>query len=300
MSSQAVSLILGTDMATDCDDAAAMAVMHGLADRGEARILAVVANNRHIDSVRAVHAINRWYGRPEIPLGTYRGTEVGFDDIKTYSNWIDDPAFGAMSTEEAEALPDAVTAYRQALAAEPDNSVTVVSIGHLNNIHDLLVSSPDAISPLTGSDLFAAKVNHAVIMGGGFPDSSERPQGWEHNFGARGAAPHTHAVLVDGLWPESVPITFVGVELGWPVKTGVHLNDAPDDHPVKAAFRHNYADSLNTGGRESWDLIAVLVAVRGPEPFYRLSEPGTVRVARDGSNTWAADPAGRQGFSNTP
>ena len=38
-----VKILFETDMANDCDDAGALAVLNALADRGEAEILAVVA-----------------------------------------------------------------------------------------------------------------------------------------------------------------------------------------------------------------------------------------------------------------
>ena len=63
-------------------------------------------------------------------------------------------------------VPDALTVYRQALAAAPNGSVTLVSVGFATNILDLLVSRGDAFSPLDGRQLIAAKVTKMVMMGG--------------------------------------------------------------------------------------------------------------------------------------
>ena len=41
-----VKVIFDTDMANDCDDAGALAVLHALADLGEAEILAIVTNRK--------------------------------------------------------------------------------------------------------------------------------------------------------------------------------------------------------------------------------------------------------------
>ena len=41
-----VRLIFDTDMANDCDDAGALAVLHALADLGEVEILAIVTNRK--------------------------------------------------------------------------------------------------------------------------------------------------------------------------------------------------------------------------------------------------------------
>ena len=41
-----MKIIFDTDMAGDCDDAGALAVLNALADRGEAEILALVTNRK--------------------------------------------------------------------------------------------------------------------------------------------------------------------------------------------------------------------------------------------------------------
>ena len=54
-----VGIIFDTDMDTDCDDAGALAILHALADRGEAEILATVVSSRYPWSVPCVEAIDR-------------------------------------------------------------------------------------------------------------------------------------------------------------------------------------------------------------------------------------------------
>jgi hypothetical protein len=67
-----VRLILDTDMSGDCDDTGALALLHALADRGECEILGTIVNRKDLAtaSAAATSAINTWYGRPEIPMGT--------------------------------------------------------------------------------------------------------------------------------------------------------------------------------------------------------------------------------------
>ncbi len=81
--------------------------------------------------------------------------------------------------------PKAVDVYRQTLAAAPDQSVTIISVGFLVNLADLLQSPADSFSPLTGVELVRKKVKELVVMGGHFP----RGDGAEYNFGAFGAGP---------------------------------------------------------------------------------------------------------------
>src|SRR5688572_12405667 len=69
----ATPVIFDTDMDTDCDDAAALAMLHAFADRGELHILATVVSSRYRWSVPCVQAINSHYGRPDLPIGCPKG-----------------------------------------------------------------------------------------------------------------------------------------------------------------------------------------------------------------------------------
>src|SRR5687768_10367927 len=68
-----VRIIFDTDMDSDCDDAGALAVLHALADRGEAEILATVASSKNPWSAPCVDAINTYYGRGDLPIGVPKG-----------------------------------------------------------------------------------------------------------------------------------------------------------------------------------------------------------------------------------
>src|SRR5688500_19154667 len=68
-----VRLILDSDMDSDCDDAGALAVLHALADRGEAEILATVVSSKNPWSAPCVDAINTYYGRGDLPVGAPKG-----------------------------------------------------------------------------------------------------------------------------------------------------------------------------------------------------------------------------------
>lgn len=276
-----VELILDTDMATDCDDAGAMAVLHAFARSGEARIAAIVVNNKAPESVGAVAAINAFYGGPDIPLGAYQGDAVG----ATAGEFVrvlaaDMAAYGHRVRSRAD-VPSAVDVYRKTLARMPDGSAVIVSIGHLNNLRDLMRSGPDAHSPLAGMDLIRAKVARVVMMGGDYP------AGKEHNFFARGSDA-VSAEVVHG-WP--TPIVFSGYTLGLAVKTGPGLRVLPETHPVRRAYELHPTKPMEHG-RPSWDQTAVVAAVRGAESFWDVSARGFNRVAPDGSNRWEEHPDG--------
>lgn len=276
-----VEILVDTDMATDCDDAGALAVLHALATAGEAHIAAIVVNNLDPASTGAVAAINAFYRRPEIPLGAYQGDDIGTTaGIFVNALAADTAAYGHTICSRADA-PSALTVYRGVLADLPDRSAVIVSIGHLNNLHELLHSKPDEHSPLPGKDLILEKVGRTVIMGGDYP------AGKEHNFYARGS----HRVTADVVnrWP--TPILFSGYTLGYQITTGPGLSVLPLGHPVRRAYELHPTRPMENG-RPSWDQTAVLAAVRDPERYWTLSEPGFNRIAMDGTNTWELSPDG--------
>lgn len=272
-------ILLDTDMATDCDDAGALAVLHALADSEEAEIRAVAVNNKDAASVGAVAAINAFYGRGDIPLGAYQGDAIG----ATAGPFVpalaaDTRLYGHAARSRAD-VPSAVFIYRKTLAALGDGLGVIVSIGHLNNLLDLLGSGPDENSPLPGPELVRKKVAHAVMMGGDYPF------GREHNFFARGSDAVTGAVL--RAWP--TPILFSGYTLGLAVMTGPKFAALPENHPVRRAYALHGSEPLKNG-RPSWDQTAVLAAVRGPAPFWSLGPAGRNHADPDGSNRWESDP----------
>lgn len=280
-----VKVIFDTDMAGDCDDCGALAVLNKLADLGEAEILACVAdsNERQKSVAASISAINTYYGRPNIPIGTCHtpgGTVIDgpyADDLREKF-----PQHALPDDQE----PDALAVYRSALASAPDGSVTVISVGFFSNLRVLLQSQPDSVSPLSGMDLVRAKVKQLVVMGGRFPMSD--PIYGEYNFSVSVPA---DTQFVVSRWP--TPILFSGFEIGQKVIAGQVLASAPATNPVRRAYEFLTKGNL-ARGRPSWDLTAVLAAVRDPHTYWDISPSGTVVVSAIGTDKWISAPnAGR-------
>ncbi len=68
-----VRVILDTDMMGDVDDVGAVAVLHALADRGEATILAMGVCVKNPWSPLCLDALNTYFGRPDLALGVVKG-----------------------------------------------------------------------------------------------------------------------------------------------------------------------------------------------------------------------------------
>jgi purine nucleosidase len=282
-----VKVIFDTDMASDVDDVGALALLHALADLGEAEILAVGISSRNEHVGPCLDAINTWYGRPGIPIGYQRGIQVGYPadtGERTESKYAEAvaKAFPHRLQRSSDA-PDAALLYRRVLAAQPDASVVVVSVGFLTNLRSLLNTPPDAISTLNGEELVRRKVRLWVCMGGKFPDGRFKDGDGEYNLRIDTRA--SLRALND--WP--TPVVLSGFEIGARVFTGKGLRALPEPNPVRAAYLHfNGLDN-----RESWDQTAVLYAVRGAAAYWTESEPGLCLMhagLRFSYNEWIPTP----------
>lgn len=274
-----IRVVIDTDIQDDVDDVGALAVAHGLVTAGEAELIGIAVNTTSRWGAGAAAAVNTWYGRPEIPIGVRRPLDDGVstDPARSYADVLAQQFPHPVG--DGSDLPDAVALYRRLLAGAGEHSVTIVSIGFLTNLADLLSSRPDAFSDLSGTDLVAAKVDRLVVMGGTFPS------GREFNFVGDVAA--TRAVI-DG-WP--TPQVYLGFEAADTVMSGAGLTaTAPETSPVRKAYEIHSGPG---NPRNSWDPATVLYAVRGGGDLYRESEPGQLSVADDGSNIFTPHPDGR-------
>ena len=293
-SAEPVKVIFDTDMYTDFDDAGALACLHAMADAGECEILATISNTRDCMSVAMCEIINSFYGRPEIPVGCAK--EIGKsgsepDHVKRYGAAVKKYAKWVKHLNSNDA-PDANSIYRRVLAAQPDNSVVICSVGFLTNMRRLLETKPDDISPLDGKALVAKKVKLWVAM------ACRYPSGWEYNSGMDA---ESSRIALES-WP--TPVVISDFEYGRDCYAGRALAESGvKDNPVADVFAGNVptrdevrADSAKwnkccsgMGGRASWDQTAVLVAVRGWEPYCNAVR-GTYRIVDDkGMDEWAPD-----------
>ncbi|MFH5804957.1 nucleoside hydrolase [Alienimonas sp. DA493] len=274
-------IVFDTDMDTDCDDVGALAILHALADAGEAEILATPVSSRFRYSAPCTAAINEYYGRGELPIGVPKGGGADTNRGSRYAKQIAARFPARPATNEA--APDAVRVYREVLAARPDvaddpaGGVVVTTVGYCTNLRDLLASEPDEISPLSGPELVQAKVRLWVCMGGRYPEHRDPAV-----YGNFKPDPFS-AVVAARDWP--TPIVFTG--LGQDVLTGQTLPDTPERNPVRQAYELYLGDKP---ARPSWDPIAVLYAVRPDAPFWHVREQGFNEIFPNGTNAWREEP----------
>ncbi len=285
-----VPIIVDTDLGIDVDDAGALAVLHTLADRDEATILATVSNVYDPYALAAIDAINTYYGRPDIPTGRNPNPEH-YPVATPY--WRDVPHFVEVMAQfpndtDRDALTPAVDVYRETLAAQPDGSVTVVSLGFMQNLADLMDSAPDEYSELSGMDLIRQKVAKLVVMAGFYPGH----RGELYLAGGRDMDAQAARQVVGG-WPTLTVFSPGNENVCDGIRNGDTLSEeTPPTNPVRRGYELFNGPGV---GRTSWDLCVTLYAVRGlsdPEygTYFALADTEErLDVAPDGSSAWVQD-----------
>jgi len=263
---QPKKIIYETDMCADVDDVGGLAILHAMANNGEAEILAVCFNEVYHSGAAAIDAINTWYGRGDIPVGIYRGTLNNPDG----SAYLDHVAGFPHDLENNDA-PSALDVYRQVLAQQPDSSVTIISVGFLNNINDLLLAEPG---------LVAQKVKELVQMAGLNNDGFNLVR---HNLVSA-----SENVIKN--WPTPLVIS----QAGGSILTADNLENAPEENPVREAFFRYFGNRWSR--RPSWDEMAVLYGVRGLSSYFRNITSGTGSLPN--GYVWSMVPGFRSYLSN--
>ncbi|MEJ0033984.1 MAG: nucleoside hydrolase [Bacteroidota bacterium] len=157
-----VPVIFDTDIAPDFDDVGAMALLHAFADKGEAKILATISCNTFETTVPTLSVLNDYFKRSDIPIGITQGDFPNKACNEKWAEFINAKYPHKLKTNaDAE---DALALYRKVLMSQPDNSVTIVTVGFFTNVANLLNSPPDNISSLSGRDLVKKKVKQLVSM----------------------------------------------------------------------------------------------------------------------------------------
>jgi inosine-uridine nucleoside N-ribohydrolase len=272
----AVHIIFDTDMGPDYDDIGAIALLHAMADSNECKILATIASNKNHIIGEVLDVMNTYFGRPDLPIGVVKGDAV---DITAFQKWDSIIVSNYPHDIKNENTADALKLYRKILAEQPDKTVTIVTVGFLTNMANLLQSGPDEFSSLNGRELIDKKVKQLVCMAACF----DQQMGTFKEFNVVKDAVASKITFDN--WP--TPILFSGFEIGSKIFTGLPIvNSNIEKSPVKDAFKISIPlDPYDKNGRMSWDETAVLVAVRGYQKYFDVM-PGRIICNTDGSNGW--------------
>jgi hypothetical protein len=177
---------------------------------------------------------------------------------------------------------------RDILAHRGDRSLTIIASGDMQNIHELWSSPPDYISGLSGEDLMTRKLKRLIVVAGNFPT------GREYNFYVNS----TRAAIFNRI-TNSLPVTFIGSEVGDQIMIGQNILEKPESDPVRDAF-HQYYSLWGLNSRPAWTGPALLLATRGYEdngvPLFNRTKGRVTIDPATGSNTWVNLPESNQEY----
>lgn len=262
-----VKLIFDTDMGNDVDDALALGVIHALQSRGECELLAVTVTKDETLCAPYIDAVNTFYGRPDIPIGVVKDGPTKQPSKYTFivneeSNGKQKYPHDLLSSADA---PDATMLLRRVLAEQADSSVVIAQVGFSTNLARLLETEGDDYSPLDGKELAKRKVKFVSVMAGAYKPFNGQPHP-EYNV----VEDIPSAQKLTQSWP--TPIIYSGFEIG--IETALYKESLMfdynyrQDHILDVSYRTYHGEYTD---QPSWDLTAVLYAVRPDRRYFTLS-----------------------------
>ncbi len=265
-------IIYDTDMGPDIDDAPGLAMLHGYETDGKAELAAVTVSRQGFDGAQFSDALNTFYGRPDVPVGIYKGSTGANSSQYTY-------LVDSFPHDLSEA-PDGFKVQRQVLAdaEKSGRKVIMIQVGFSSNISELLNSRADEISDKSGLELVENNVSLLSIMAGA-PTSVEF--NIKHNLPA--------AENLFAKWPVDMVVSYwdTGGHVYYPYSA---IQKLPTDHIVRQAYEvGGPGNSPYAGGgwhepagdfynMRSWDLTSVLHALEPERDYFGISSAGTVRL----------------------
>jgi inosine-uridine nucleoside N-ribohydrolase len=289
-----VPLIFDTDIGNDVDDVLALGLIHSLESLGECKLLAVTITKDNAYAAPFTDIVNAFYGRGDIPIGVVRGgatpDDGAFNRQLATTEENGKPRYPHKIRNGSEA-PEATALLRKVLASQTDGAVAIAQVGFSTNLARLLDSKPDAISPLDGVALVKQKVRLLSVMAGDFSKTPGKDPFKEYNV----VMDVKSAQQLVRRWP--TPIVFSGYEVGIAVN---YPNQSIDQdyqyvahHPLAEAYRLLLKTPAD---RPTWDLTAVLYAVRPDVGYFGLSPRGRVDYNDKGETLFQTDPNGRDRY----
>lgn len=281
-----IAVIFDTDIGNDVDDALALAMLHAFQSRHEVNLLAVTITKDNKWAAPYVDLVDTFYCHPDVPIGTVRNGKTPESNpliqVPSERRHPDGTFVYPHRLLDGAEAPDAVSLLRSTLAGQPDGSVVIVQVGFSTNLARLLDTKADAASPEDGRRLIRRKVRLLSMMAGNFFNGQP-----EFNLAKDVPA----AIKLFQEWP--TPIVVSGFEIGaampFPAARIEHDFAYVKDHPVVDAYRSYMKMPYD---RPTWDLTAVLYAVRPDEKYLSLSPPGTITVLPDGGSRFDISASG--------
>ena len=266
-----LNFVLDTDVGCDCDDIIAIAYLIYAKRKFGFNFKAIThSNGAGATGLSAIASVFTFYGEELPPLGEEKGKFV--NDTTSYAYAMENK-FGKYDGK----IYPAKDLLRKTLAECEDDSVVICAIGPFTNIANLLLSTGDEYSPLSGVKLVKKKVKKLVVMAGQF---DKHVAEWNVKVDV------TASQNMANLCP--VPTYFLPFEVGENMITGGPIiASCGEDNPVSLSLiKMHFGDVDKIGGRHSWDPASAVYAIEGVKDFFIESESGKVTVDDEGQTTF--------------
>jgi inosine-uridine nucleoside N-ribohydrolase len=286
-------VVFDSDFGNTIDSVLALALLHGFDGKNEARVASVSVSKSNLRAAQLCDVVEKFYASATtgIAAQVFRGLPIGLsvegkmpDDTPiltgtlTKTNSDGKPVYAPrIQTLNDTAIVEAL--IRNALTAQHDGNAVVVLAGPATN----LVRALD----LRGTkDLIARKVKFLSMVGGVLPSG-------QPDLYFTADIPAARRLFAE--WP--TPIVISGREIGTAVPfpaSCIEKDFAYDPaHPIADAYR---ACKPMPYDAPTWDMAAVLYAVRPQEGYFKLSDPGTISVTGDGQVVHTSSADGRHRY----
>ena len=290
-----VGIIYDSDLGNRIDDVLALATLYGLDGKNECRVVSITISKPSLQAAAFGEVIGRFYSGAVSGAFNATGRNLPIGLAMSGGRQESTPMMSAvLDSKTAEGKPryehgihslndtaEPHAVIRNALTAQHDQNCIVVLAGPATNVVHAM--------ELPGSkSLIERKVRTLVMMGGDFSGPTAPP---EANVKADIAA----ARKLFAEWPGEILVSGyeVGAALRYPAASIEKDFAWSTAHPVVDAYRAAEQMPYDAG---TWDATAVLQAVRAKENYFKLSEPGVVKVDAEGRTTFTAAAGGKHRY----
>jgi len=290
-----LSVILDTDMGNDIDDALALDMLYKYMDMGRINLLGIMTNKDCKYTPEYIDVMATWYGYPEVPIGILKsGDSLKICDVN-YAERASQLQSGGKyvftrTIDNYNTLPKAEKLYRKILAAQPDSSVIIISIGFLTNLASLLNTPADEYSPLKGYELISKKVKYASVMAGCFRDTTYA------EFNVVMDKPSATKFFAE--WPSDIVVSpfELGEAIQYPGTSIENDFNGVEAHPMVEGYKV-FAEMPYD--RPTWDLTSVLYVCEPDSMFFTESPRGIITADSEGHTHFVPDDTGKHLYLTT-
>jgi hypothetical protein len=271
------------DLAQRIDAVLAIALLNGFAGKTEARSIAVAISRPSLKAAQFAEVLARFYSPRPALIGVPEGAAPDDDSPVLAKTLSEKNAEGAPRyTSTIKRLldtPDNAVLIRNNLLAQHDGNARIVTAGPATGAARLL--------GLFGArPQIQAKVERLIITAGSLPAGPPDPAI---------AADVASARRIFAEWP--TPIVVVGAEVG----EALPYPGASIEKDFTWAPAHPVADAYRVAKPMPYDapapaLAAMLYAIKPNEPFFKVSDAGTITVSDDGRLRFAPAADGRHRY----